>query len=130
VAHSLHWPRVGKQAARRRPTRHLTAQSLLDGVNGDRREGQVGCRPLLRVGQVTLRKRFRFHCQRKEESIAREAVLDGVYVIRSNMPEEELSAEDSVHWQNRLSQVERASRSLKTVDLQVGSGSFASAVLT
>jgi len=33
------------------------------------------------------------HHERKEESIAREAALDGVHVIRSDVPEKELSAE-------------------------------------
>ena len=84
----------------------------------------------LRVGQVIgkykVGKHYRltitdrsFHYQRDEESIGREAALDGVYVIRTSVPAETLSAQDAVRWYKRLSTVERAFRSLKTVDLKV-----------
>jgi transposase len=56
-----------------------------------------------------------FQWARNEESIAQEAKLDGIYVIRTNEPKERLSAEDTVRSYKSLSQVERAFRCLKGV---------------
>ena len=39
--------------------------------------------------------------------------------MRTNLPKEQMSAEDTVHSYKSLSDVERAFRSLKTVDLHV-----------
>ena len=52
------------------------------------------------------------------EKVNEEAALDGIYVIRTSM-EEELSAADAVRHYKALSQVERAFRSIKTMDLEV-----------
>ena len=60
-----------------------------------------------------------FSCLRKPESIAAEAALDGLYVVRTSLAEDELDAEDTVRAYKRLSAVEHAFRSLKTVDLKV-----------
>jgi hypothetical protein len=54
-----------------------------------------------------------------DESIAQEAALDGIYVIRTSVPAAQLSPEDTVRNYKALSQVERAFRSLKTIDLEV-----------
>ena len=61
----------------------------------------------------------RFHYQRKIENIENEAALDGIYVIRTDVPRETLSAEDTVRSYKNLSVVERAFRSFKSVDLKV-----------
>jgi hypothetical protein len=45
--------------------------------------------------------------------------LDGIYVIRTSVSTQQLSTEDTVLSYKRLAQVERAFRSLKTVDLKV-----------
>ena len=55
----------------------------------------------------------------KEAQIAAEAALDGVYVIRTSVPPERLDAADTVRSYKQLSVVERAFRSLKTLDLKV-----------
>jgi len=60
-----------------------------------------------------------FSYQRDEEKIVQEAALDGIYVIRTSVPETELSAEQAVRTYKGLSVVERAFRSMKTVDLHV-----------
>jgi hypothetical protein len=60
-----------------------------------------------------------FSFRRNSERIAAEAALDGIYVIRTNVPDTELSAEEAVRSYKRLSTVERAFRSCKTVDLHV-----------
>lgn len=84
----------------------------------------------LRVGRVLGRfkvgKHFeltiaddRFAYRRKSSSIDEEAALDGIYVIRTSVNSETLNAENVVLSYKRLAQVERAFRSLKTVDLKV-----------
>ena len=54
-----------------------------------------------------------------QDKVSAEAALDGIYVIRTSLPKERLSAEDTVRSYKSLSQVERAFRSMKTVDLKV-----------
>lgn len=60
-----------------------------------------------------------FCCERKQNSIEREAALDGIYVIRTSVPAETLSSEKVVGHYKRLSEVERAFRSMKSVDLKI-----------
>jgi transposase len=54
-----------------------------------------------------------------DRKVASEAALDGIYIIRTSLPSERISAEDTVRSYKSLSQVERAFRSIKTVDLKV-----------
>jgi transposase len=54
-----------------------------------------------------------------DERVAAEAALDGIYVIRTSVAAEGMSAEDVVRSYKRLTRVERAFRSMKTVDLEV-----------
>lgn len=61
----------------------------------------------------------RFDWKRKAASIAREAALDGIYVIRTSVPAERLSSSQVVATYKNLSTVERAFRSMKSVDLKV-----------
>jgi transposase len=60
-----------------------------------------------------------FCYQRLDEKIAAEAALDGLYVIRTSLAAETLSAEQTVSSYKGLARVERAFRSLKSVDLKV-----------
>ena len=60
-----------------------------------------------------------FQYQRAETAIAREAALDGIYVIRTSVDATRLAATEAVRSYKRLAGVERAFRSLKTVDLKV-----------
>jgi len=84
----------------------------------------------LRVGKVLGRfkvgKHFRltitdetFRYERDAPSIAQEAALDGVYVLRTSVTADQLSAAQVVRSYKRLATIERAFRSLKTVDLKV-----------
>ena len=57
--------------------------------------------------------------QRRHEAIAQEAALDGLYVIRTSVPARQLDAAAAVAAYKSLSHVERAFRSIKTVDLHV-----------
>ena len=54
-----------------------------------------------------------------ERKVAAEAALDGIYVIRTGLPKKQMSAPDAVRSYKALTQVERAFRSLKTVDLKI-----------
>jgi transposase len=78
------------------------------------------------LGRYKMGKHFRlfieddgFRCERKQDNIEREAALDGIYVIRTSVPTGTLSSEKVVERYKGLSDVERAFRSLKSVDLKV-----------
>jgi len=78
------------------------------------------------LGRYKMGKHFRlkimedgFEYEQKSEQIKQEAVLDGFYVIRTNVTAERLSSEDAVRSYKQLSLVERAFRCLKGVDLKV-----------
>jgi len=60
---------------------------------------------------------FSYH--RNVEKIEKEARLDGLYVIRTSVKKEILDTEEAVKAYKDLSKVERAFRSLKTVDLRI-----------
>ena len=60
-----------------------------------------------------------FGYRRDEGKIAAGASLDGLYVIRTSVSPQSFSAESTVRAYKELSKVERAFRSLKTVDLKV-----------
>jgi hypothetical protein len=55
----------------------------------------------------------------RQDEIAEEAALDGLYVIRTAVTERHMSADDAVRNYKALTDLERAFRSLKTVDLKV-----------
>lgn len=61
----------------------------------------------------------RFHFERDQASIEREARLDGIYIIRTSEKQAALSAEDTVRTYKSLGQVEQAFRCMKSVDLRV-----------
>jgi len=54
-----------------------------------------------------------------QEKVAAEASLDGIYVVRTSLSEQRISDDDTVRSYKLLGQVERAFRSLKTIDLKV-----------
>ena len=78
------------------------------------------------VGKHKVAKHFeieigeaQFAFRRKPDGIAREAKLDGVYVVRTSVPAEALDADETVQAYKDLARVERAFRCLKTVDLDI-----------
>src|SRR5271167_4652914 len=84
----------------------------------------------LKVGEVLnahkMKKHFEleivdtaFSFSRKTAEIAAEAATDGIYVVRTSLPETRLDDAATVRSYKSLAQVERAFRCLKTVDLQV-----------
>jgi transposase len=60
-----------------------------------------------------------FSFARKTAEIAAEAAIDGIYVVRTNLPAETCDDATTVRSYKSLALVERAFRCLKTVDLQV-----------
>lgn len=73
---------------------------------------ELGLRVRRRVGDPTS-----LSWVRKEESITAKTTLDGLYVIRTSLGSEQLEANAAAAAYKSLSQVERAFRSIKTVDL-------------
>ena len=67
----------------------------------------------LSIGEAS----FSFH--RKTEAITAEAALDGIYVVRTNLPKKLLDDAATVGAYKSLARVERAFRSLKTVDIHL-----------
>ena len=83
-------------------------------------EAEIG----LAVGAVWNRWRVRKHFQleltdtslsfaRKQEQIAAEAALDGIYVLRTSVPERDLDPPEVVRAYKQLKEVEKAFRTLK-----------------
>ena len=68
--------------------------------------------------QLTIEE-DRFDWKRKPASIEREASLDGIYVIRASVSASHLTSQQVVATYKSLSTVERAFRSMKSVDLKV-----------
>ena len=127
-------PQLAKERSRKREDLLQATEKLLDPIvaatkrEKNRLKGQdkIALRVGKVIGKYKMAKHFvlaikdqSFGYRRDAESIAREAALDGLYVVRTSLPESELDAQGTVRAYKRLSAVERAFRSLKTVDLKV-----------
>ena len=91
-----------------------------------RGKDRIGLRLGRILGRFKMGKHFklditdeRFAYERDQVGIVEEAALDGIYVIRTSVAAQTLSPEDTVLSYKRLAQVERAFRSLKTVDIKL-----------
>jgi transposase len=78
------------------------------------------------LGRYKMAKHFHYRIrgnhftfQRNPASIEREAALDGIYVIRTTVSTACASSQEAVRHYKELAAVERAFRSLKSVDLKV-----------
>ena len=87
---------------------------------------EIGLRVGKVINQYKVAKHFdliigenAFSFARKHENIAAEAALDGVYIIRTSVPLAQMDAPTCVRNYKSLANVERAFRSLKTIDLKV-----------
>jgi len=127
-------PLLAEERARKRPDLLSATEKQLEKIAVATRRQK---RPLrgkqnigLRAGKILNRykmgKHFElrieedaFHYERKTANIEREQSLDGIYVIRTSVKPEASSSQQVVASYKSLSGVERAFRSLKTVDLQV-----------
>jgi len=104
--------KISKDVARRKKKRFTAAEI---GV----KVGKV-------LGRYKMGKHFEctigegsFAWSRRTGSIQQEEELDGIYVLRTSEPAEQLSAEDTVRSYKSLAEVERAFRCLKGIDLLV-----------
>jgi transposase len=127
-------PLLAEERARKRPALLAATEKQLEKIAAATKRAR---RPLrgkqnigVRAGKILNRykmgKHFElrieedsFHYKRKEANIEREQSLDGIYVIRTSVKADALSGEQVVASYKSLSGVERAFRSLKTVDLHV-----------
>jgi hypothetical protein len=96
------------------------------GRNRLRGKDRIGLRVGRVLGRFKVAKHFEltiaedhFSYRRNPRTIAEETALDGIYVIRTSLTTQLLNAQDTVLSYKRLGQVERAFRSLKSVDLKV-----------
>src|SRR5471032_3356664 len=56
---------------------------------------------------------------RKQDGLASEAALDGIYIVRTSVPAAQMDAPECVRSYKSLANVERAFKSMKTIDLKV-----------
>jgi len=87
---------------------------------------QIGVRVGTVVNKYKMHKHFAlkidetsFTYSLRENTVAQETALDGIYVIRTNLPTEQMDSAETVRRYKSLAQVERAFRSLKTLDLKI-----------
>ena len=91
-----------------------------------RGQDRIGVRVGKALGRFKMGKHFEytitensFTYKRNEERIQQEARWDGLYIIRTSVSKERLASENVVESYKQLSTVERAFRSMKSVDLKV-----------
>ncbi|KAA0973149.1 IS1634 family transposase [Paeniglutamicibacter gangotriensis] len=88
--------------------------------------GKIGVKVGKILGTYNMAKHFilvitdeKFAYERNTESIKREADLDGIYVIRTNVPETTMDAPEAVRTYKSLANVEKIFKTLKTRDLGI-----------
>ena len=125
-------PQLAKLRAHKREALLEATENNLEKVRAavvaGRLKGQdkIGVRVGKVVNQYKVAKHFTLHIsdtafsfQRNAERIATEAALDGLYIIRTSVPVEQMDAAECVRRYKSLAQVERAFRTLKSVDLKI-----------
>jgi hypothetical protein len=78
------------------------------------------------INKQKMKKHFKLKIEdrlftyvRNEESIRKESLLDGIYVLRTSLPSEEHDAQSCVRSYKRLTEVEKAFRTMKSPDLNI-----------
>jgi transposase len=125
-------PLLAKLRAHKRQALLQATQQELEKVRASVQGGRLSGKAKIgvRVGRVVnkykVAKHFELTIEEKhfdfkilEEQVAAEAALDGVYVLRTNLAKKQMSAAETVRSYKGLCEVERAFRSLKTVDLRI-----------
>jgi hypothetical protein len=125
-------PQLAKLRTHKREELLAATEASLDKIKARVDAGKlVGADEIgLRVGKVInqykVAKHFElsiadnaFSFARKLDAIAAEAALDGIYIIRTSVPTARMDASECVRNYKSLANVERAFRSLKTIDLKV-----------
>jgi hypothetical protein len=125
-------PALAEQRARKRGELIDATQTALGRIQAQVQAGRL-VDPVkigLRVGRVAgkhkVAKHFildisrgHFSFTQNSDAIAAEAALDGIYVLRTPVPAEQMSSTDVVRAYKNLANIERDFRSLKTIDLQL-----------
>ena len=125
-------PRLAEERARKREALLQATEALLapitDAVTAGRLRGAgaIGVRVGKVIGKHKMAKHFQveigeasLRVQRQPEAIAAEAALDGLYVLRTSATAAQLASDQVVRTYKQLSQVERAFRTWKGIDIQV-----------
>ncbi len=125
-------PELATLRARKRQALLAATTQELERVRGMVARGRLTGQDAIgvRVGKVVnkykVAKPFRldiradgFDFAIDDRQVAAEAALDGLYVLRTSVPAARLGTADAVRSYKQLSQVERAFRTLKTIDLEV-----------
>ena len=107
------------QTALGRIATQVSAGRLVDPV-------KIGLRVGKAAGRHKMAKHFtldigpgHFTFTRDQAAIDTEAALDGIYVLRTSVPTEQMTTAAVVHAYKNLANVERDFRSLKTIDLDL-----------
>ena len=122
---------AGKRATKREELLSATGKQLekvkqmvLNGRLSEK--GAIGVRVGKVINKYKVAKHFKleigdntFDYHVNQEKVRAEAFLDGIYIIRTSLKKEQISADGAVRGYKQLSQAERAFRSMKTVDLMV-----------
>jgi Transposase DDE domain len=127
-------PLLAEERARKRQDMLAAAEKKLEVVAAATRRPQRPLREPERInyrigaalGPTKMGKYFRWEItaaglsfERDPERIARDAALDGIYVLRTSLKPERLDAAETVRSYKRLAQVERAFRVLKGLELEI-----------
>ena len=127
-------PLLADERARKRNELLAATERALSRVEAQVRRKRAGVRTAAEIGLAVgaeldrhkMAKHFildirdgHLAWRRRLDSIAREARLDGLYVVRTSLPADAMGAAQSVQAYKDLARVERAFRSLKTVDLEI-----------
>jgi hypothetical protein len=127
-------PALAQERARKRAELLDATEQELRGIQARVRRTRQPLRGADKIGQAVgavlgrrkVAKHFRItitehalDLARDAAAITAEAALDGFYVLRTNVPQDVLGTADAVRAYKSLAHVERAFRSLKTVDLDL-----------
>ena len=123
---------LAKLRAHKREDLLAATERNLDKIKARVDAGKIKGQDLIgvRVGRIVNQYKVAKHFElsiaqaalswaRKQDSIASEAALDGVYIVRTSVPATQMDAPECVRSYKSLANVERAFRSIKTIDLKV-----------
>ena len=123
---------LGKLRAHKREALLQATEKELEKVRARIENGSLAGRDKIgvRVGKVLNKYKVGKHFaltieesglkfQRLEKQISAEAALDGIYVIRTSVAKKQMSSAEAVRSYKALAEVERAFRSMKTIDLHI-----------
>jgi hypothetical protein len=125
-------PALAAERARKRTELLDATDTALARIHAQVRAGRlvdpvkIGLRVGKAIGRHKMAKHFtldigpgRLGYTRDQDAIDAEAALDGIYVLRSSVPAQQMTTADVVRAYKNLANIERDFRSLKTIDLDL-----------